>query len=327
MTRVQAHELSDVIAWLYNSAARPLPSVASMQAAQAAWRLTPAASLPAHPSAKDAADTLLACWTTLKNRKLYEQALHGANSVKSHAAIATGDVKADVQATVQQTGLPADRVQAAVAAARATSQAAVAGGIRTLRQGLAPLLAAAADARAALDALATACAAAASSGPGRTAGGRAGQRGPAGGSAAEGASAGSFSAGPEEARDILRHPLCRWGDSSGLGLPDGCAAWEDIEIWNLQYAQRDGSGREQRQRQRDWACGLHAAVEEFGAPLDRLIKQLDWCELHWKWLQERLARLETLPAQRRVGPDAPTGKFESVLYSGRDFIDTNTGWR
>jgi len=34
-----------------------------------------------------------------------------------------------------------------------------------------------------------------------------------------------------------------------------------------------------------------------------------------------------LPAQRRVGPDAPTGKFESVLYSGRDFIDTNTGWR
>jgi hypothetical protein len=199
-------------------------------------------------------------------------------------------------------------------------------GIQTLRQGLAPLLAAAADARDALDVLASACADGASSGSGRTDGGRAGQQhGSAGGSAAERTPAGHAWAGLEEARE--RHPLCRWGDTSGLGLPEGCAAWEDIEIWNLQYAQRDGSGREQRQRQRDWACGLHAAVEQFGAPLDRLIKQLDWCELHWRWLQERLARLEPLPSQRRAGPDAPSGKFESVLYSGRDFIDTNTGWR
>jgi hypothetical protein len=291
--------------------------VSSVQAALAAWRQTPAAALPAHPSAKDAAGTLLSSWTTLKNRQLYEQALRGADAVKSHAAISTGDVKADVGATVEATGLPADRVQAAVAAARATSQVAVAVGIRTLRHGLAPLLAAAADARATLNALASACAEGAGSGPSHTAGGSAGGGAPAGGARA----------GVEDAHETLRHPLCRWGDSSGLGLPDGCAAWEDIEIWNLQYAQRDGSGREQRQRQRDWACGLHAAVEQYSAPLDRTRDQLDWCEIHWKWLQERLARGEPPPGQRRVVPDAPTGKFESVLYSGRDFIDTNTGWR
>mmetsp|Transcript_18839 Transcript_18839/g.56903 ORF Transcript_18839/g.56903 Transcript_18839/m.56903 type:complete len:312 (-) Transcript_18839:171-1106(-) len=311
---------------MYNSAARSLPPVAAVQSAHAEWERSPLASLPVNPSAKDAPAALLASWKTLKKRGLYEQALRGADTIKSHAAIATGDVKADIQATVEQTGLPAERVQAAVASARATSQSAVSIALRTLRDGLAPLLAAATDARGALDSLVSACnggAHATSIGQNRTPhkGARRGSVEIEGGPLGD-----DGSCAVSETQDHVRHPLCRWGDSTGLGLPDGCSAWEDIEIWNLQYAQRDSSGREERQRQREWACGLHEALKEFRAPLEQLIKHLDWCELHWKWLQERLSRLEPLPIKEHVGPEA-SGKFESVLYSGRDFIDTNTGWR
>ena len=43
-----------------------------------------------------------------------------------------------------------------------------------------------------------------------------------------------------EASDLSRHPLCRWGDASASGLPDGCEAFEELELWRLQRTQREG---------------------------------------------------------------------------------------
>ena len=244
------------------------------------------------------------------------KAIRGASTVSTHAAIATGDAKADIEGTVAATGLPAERVEAAVAAARASSQAALGGGMATLRGGLGPLLTAATDAHERLRRVAALCEQSRAESC----------RGEAEGGLQEGRAEG------EERQLEERHPLCHWGDAAGLGLPDGPSAWEDIELWNLRHAS-DSSGREERERRRAWACGLRRALDPLRPPLERLRKQLDWSELHWRALQERLYPLEPLAAAEEDGAARASeqpARFESVLYSGRDadeYTDERTGWR